>query len=77
MQQMDIRMKTERFKKMLQYVPRLNLALLCDHFDMICKLACASSDKLQTHPKLPSSTASVFIHPPLLLLLQTPMPNLC
>lgn len=57
---MDTHLKTERFKKMLQYVPRLNSSLLCDHFNMICKLACASSDKLQIHPNLPSSVASVF-----------------
>lgn len=76
MQKADIHLKIECFKQILQFVPRLNSSLLCDHFNMICKLACASSDKLQTHPHLPSSSASVFTLPLLRLLLETRMADL-
>lgn len=64
---MDSNLKSECFKEMLWYVPMFKLSLLCDRFNMICKLACASTDKLQTHATLPSSTAPALPRPPLLL----------
>lgn len=64
---MDTDLKTERFKKMLQYVSRLNPYLLCDHFNKICELACACNDKHQTYPHLPSSTTWVYAAHQLLL----------